>query len=105
MWSKRNYLKDAKRHEQVFRNILRSVRVKEEGLSVEEIYQDHSQRGRDVWDTTVLDFMKGPSDLEQLSKNEALFARRNGITIRADKYMIKHDGSVEYDSNIVSGMG
>jgi len=42
MWPKRNYLEDAKKHEEVFRNILISLGKDEKELTVNEIYEKYS---------------------------------------------------------------
>ena len=109
MWPERNYLEDAKKHEEVFRGILRSVGVEEEGQTLDEIYTKYSEGNRyGIW--TILDFRKGPSDdlWAKLSENEALFASQDIATLsghgRVDKYKVKQDNSVEYDSNITVWM-
>lgn len=109
MMPSRDYLEDAKKHEEVFRGILRSMEKEEKGLTVEEIYQKYSEGNRyGVW--TILDFKRGPSKdlVAKLSKNEALFASENIATLsghgRVDKYRIGKDNSVEFDSNITFWM-
>ena len=102
---KENYLEEAKKHEEVFRGILRIIGKEEDGLTLEEIYSKYSEGNRyGIW--TILNFRRGPSDtlLAKLSENEALFASEDIAGLsghgRLDKYRVKQDNSVEYDSNI-----
>jgi len=102
----RNYLEDAKQHEQVFRNILKIRKVEEEKLTLEEIYKRYSGGNRyGIW--TILDFKMGPYNhsLEtKFSENEALFASEDIAMMSGrgsiDKYRVNRDNSVEFDSNI-----
>lgn len=103
--NRRRYLEDAKKHEEVFRNILRSRKVKEEGLTLEEIYKRYSEGDRyGKW--TILDFRRGPFGHLgiKLSENEALFASQDMAALSGDgsvaKYIVKQGNSVEFDSNI-----
>jgi hypothetical protein len=109
MWTERNYLDDARKYEQVFRNILRSLGAESRGVKpdtpLEKIFQEYSTGDRyGKW--TILDFRVGPFEnpFTRLSENEALFASEDIASLsgsgRADKYRIKPDGSVELDSNI-----
>lgn len=111
MWPKRNYLEDAKKHEEVFRNILRNLKIRPESLDpespLEQIFEKYSTGSRyGIW--TILDFKRGPSDegLAKLSDNEALFASEDIACLsgsgRVDKYKVKPDNSIEFDSNIIN---
>ena len=114
MFPVRNYLKDAKRHETVFRNILRSYSKEfrnsagiDPEAPVKEIFESFSAGDRcGKW--TILNFKRGPYDdsLLQLTENDAIIATENVATLsgsgRIDKYRIKSDGSVEFDINITS---
>jgi len=107
MLLQRNYLDDAKKYEEVFRNILRSLDKEELDLELqlEEIYKKYSTGNRyGIW--TILDFRKGPFDSlsVKFSENEVLFASQNIAFLsghgRIDKYRVKENNSVEFDSNI-----
>ena len=109
MWPKRNYLEDARKHEEVFRSILTSAGVEGEGLTLDEIYTKYSEGNRyGIW--TILDFRRGPSNdlAAKLSENEALFASQDIAGLSgyggAGKYKVKPDNSVEYDSTITVWM-
>lgn len=109
MWGQRNYLENAKKHEEVFRNILRSRKVEEGGLTLDEVHKRYSE-GERYGKWTILDFIVGPSnDLgARLSENEALFASQNIATLSGSgsvaKYKVNPDNSVEFDSNISAWM-
>ena len=105
MYPTRNYLNDARKYEEVFRNILRVIGREEEELTVDDIYEKYSTGDRyGIW--TILDFRMGPSDDlgARLSENEAFFASQNIATLsgsgRVDKYKVKQNNSVEFDSNV-----
>ena len=105
----RDYLPNAREHEEVFRNILRSRKVVEEGLTLDEIYQRYSEGDRyGIW--TILDFRRGPhkSGLTELTENEALFASQDIAILSGHgsvaKYKVNQDNSVEFDSNISAWM-
>ncbi len=109
MWPQRNYLEDARTHEQVFRNILRSVGKNNEKLTLDEIYETYSIGNRyGRW--TILDFNMGPIKdlLIDISENEAIFVSENIATLsgsgRVAKYKIKQDNFVEFDSNVTVWM-
>ena len=98
------YLNEARKYEEVFRNILRSMGKDEGELTVDEIYEKHSTGKRHgIW--TILDFRMGPSnDNLELAEDEALFASEDIAILsgsgRIDKYKVKKDNSIEFDSNI-----
>lgn len=105
MRQNRNYLEEARKHEEVFRNILRVIEREEEDLTLEEIYTRYSTGNRyGKW--TILDFKVGPSDdkLVKLLEDEALFSSQDIAMLsgsgKVSKYKIKKDNSVEFDSNI-----
>lgn len=118
MWPKRNYLEDAKAHEEVFRGILNIAGKREkfaiEKLTMEELYSRYSEGNR-LRKWTIIDFRVGPFDgLDtKLSENEALFAIENrdelpppksGVVsgyYSVAKYKIKK-GIVKHDSNIAA---
>lgn len=109
MWPQRDYLNDARKHEEVFRNILRSLSegfdIRDVEDSLEDIFQKYSEGNRyGRW--TILDFCRGPYDRvpTKLSDNEAILASENMIALsgsgRVSKYIVNDDKSVLFDSNI-----
>ncbi len=113
MWSARDYTDDARKHEQVFRNILSLLEAESRGIKpdtpLEEIFQRYSAGERHgKW--TILDFRVGPFEnmWTRLSESEALFASEDIASLsgsgRVDKYDIKPDGSVKLNSNITVWM-
>ena len=93
----RNYLEDAKKHEEVFRNILRNLEIEERDLSLDEIYRRYSNG--------ILDFRVGPyaDPIITLSHDEALFGSQNigFLSGRGNiaKYKIGENNSVSFISN------
>ena len=107
MFPIRDYFNEARKHEEVFRNILRSLREGEIDLesSLEEIFEEYSTGNRyGKW--TILDFRVGPYEDSQakIPKNEALFASEDIAMLSGSgsiaKYKVKPNNSVEFDSNI-----
>ena len=103
----RKYFNEAIKNEEVFRNILRSL--EKEGLNsdapLKEIFEEYSTGSRyGKW--TILNFRRGPYEdsMVKLSENEALFTSEDIALLsgsgRADKYKVKEDKSVEFDSNV-----
>jgi len=110
----RDYREDAKANEEVFRNILRgmhpdhlkAMELDPEAL-IDEIFEKYSMGNRyGIW--TILDFRMGPHDdpLETLAEDEALFSAEDIACLSGQgstqKYKVRPDGSVEFDSNILS---
>lgn len=104
----RNYLDEVRKHEEIFRNILRSLKIKslDTEASLEDIFEKYS-KGMVIYKGTIFDFRVGPyeSPLAKISENEALFSHQDLVAIgqgRIDKYKIKPNNSIEFDSNIQS---
>jgi hypothetical protein len=112
----REYLDDAVKHEEVFRNLLRTFDEdfkKSEGLdpeaSLEQIFQEYSAGDRyGKW--TIFDFRRGPYEdkFVNLTGNEALLATGSIAILsgygKVDKYLINKDDSVVYEGSIASWM-